>query len=92
MTMPMTLLLLRASLIAALISRSLRSALVSIQTPTVTFSPNSAAIGGTSSAPSVEEYRRTARVKRGEFLQVGANFFEVGGSRSATMWPRSNGA
>ncbi len=54
-TMPLTLLLRLARLIAASISRLLRSEFLSIQAPTVTFSPNSAAIGGTSSTPPVEE-------------------------------------
>ena len=38
-----------------IISRSLRSEFLSIQAPTVTLRPNSAAIGGTSSTPPVEE-------------------------------------
>ena len=54
-TMPFTLLLRLARLMAAWISRSLRSLFLSIQAPTVTFRPNSAAIGGTSSTPPVEE-------------------------------------
>ena len=67
--MPMTLLLRLARLIAASISRSLRSAFLSIQAPTVTFRPNSAAIGGTSSTPPVEEYRRIARVMVDSFFR-----------------------
>ena len=63
---------------ATSISRSLRSAFLSIQAPTVTFRPNSAAIGGTSSLPPVEEYSRIARVSGGELLQIGANFLGVG--------------
>jgi hypothetical protein len=54
-TIAFTLLLCRARSSAERISRSLRSWFLSIQAPTVTFSPNSAAIGGTSSAPPVEE-------------------------------------
>ena len=54
-TMPLTLLLRLARLIAASISRSLRSLFLSIQAPTVTLRPNSAAIGGTSSTPPVDE-------------------------------------
>ena len=54
-TMALTLLLWRASSSAERISRSLRSLSLSIQAPTVTLRPNSAAIGGTSSAPPVDE-------------------------------------
>ena len=54
-TMPFTLLLRLARLMADWISRSLRSLFLSIQAPSVTFRPNSAAIGGTSSTPPVEE-------------------------------------
>ena len=54
-TMASTLLLWRASSRAERISRSLRAWSLSIQAPTVTLSPNSAAIGGTSSAPPVAE-------------------------------------
>ena len=54
-TMALTLLLCRARSSAERISRSLRSLFLSIQAPTVTFRPNSAAIGGTSSAPPVAE-------------------------------------
>jgi len=54
-TMALTLLLWAARSSAERISRSLRSWFLSIQAPTVTLSPNSAAIGGTSSAPPVAE-------------------------------------
>ena len=90
-TMPMTLLLRRARLMADSISRSLRSAFLSIQAPTVTFRPNSAAIGGTSSMPSVEEYRRTARVSVASFFRSARTFSESAAT-SATVWPGSNGA
>ena len=75
----MTLLLCLARPMAASISRLLRSASLSIQAPTVTFSPNSAAIGGTSSLPSVEEYKPDRARQGGEFLQIGANLLGVGG-------------
>src|SRR5437763_1268905 len=69
--MPMTLLLRFARVIAASISRSLRSTFLSIQAPTVTLSPNSAAIGGTSSEPPVDEESRIARVTGARFLMFG---------------------
>ena len=54
----------------------------------MTLRPNSAAIGGTSSTPPVEEYRRIARVSVRKLLQVGADFLgarnvvDVGMARS----------
>ena len=85
-TTPMTLLLCRARLMAASISRLLRSTSLSIQAPTVTFMPNSAAIGGTSSLPSVEEYRRTARVRVESFFRSARTFSELAAT-SATSVP-----
>jgi hypothetical protein len=67
--MPTTLLLRLARSIAASISRLLRSAFLSIQAPTVTFKPNSAAIGGTSSTPPVDEYSRIALVMVASFFR-----------------------
>ena len=74
----------------ASISRLLRLLSLSIQIPTVTFRPNSAATGGTSSLPSVEEYRRTDRVSDASFFRS-ARTFSVSAAMS-TVCPGSKGA
>ena len=55
------------------------SASLSIQAPTVTFRPNSAAMGGTSSVAFRRGVEADRFRDRGELLQVGANLFGIGG-------------